>query len=185
MTTWQEWSNALTERVAGAVKSRRTVLGLTAAELAERTSVGKPLTRAVISDLETGRKKSLEVTELLTLAVALEIPPILLLYPGFPYNKVELVPGEERASRYAATWFAGAEPGPSADAHANEATVLITVAVGDLENEKRKLMYAEIQASKAKGSPEFAEEIARLRNEVELAERHLELVRSKVWGGDA
>lgn len=127
MTTWQEWSDTLTERVAGAVRSRRTVLGLTAAELAERTSVGKPLTRAVISDLETGRKKSLEVSELLTLAAALDIPPILLLFPGYPDGTVEVVPGAERKSIESAGWVSGQFPGPEAGAQANPGVLLVRI----------------------------------------------------------
>lgn len=177
------WELDMSKRVGEAVARRRKALGLTAQKLEELTrELGYPITRVAISKIETNRRSAkFDVAEILILAAALDIPPILLLYPGFPDKAVEVVPGVERASRYAALWFAGAEPGPSADAHASDATVLMTVAVGDLEQQKRELMYFQARAGE---SPEFAEEIARRRKEVELAQRHLELVKSNVWGGD-
>ncbi len=68
-------------------------MGLTAAELAELTSVGKPLSRAVISDLETGRKKTLDVVELVTLAEALRCSPLSLLFPN-ALDDCEELPGK-------------------------------------------------------------------------------------------
>lgn len=180
------WEMRHAKAVGRGVQLRRKAIGKTAQQLSDATGkFGLALSRQAIADLENGRRRYVTTAELAILAAALDIPPILLLYPGFPDKSVEVVPGVERASRYAALWFAGIEAGPSTDAQVNEATVLMTVAVGDLESKKRELMYAEIQASKAKASPEFAEEIVRIRNEVELAERHLDLVKSKVWGSDA
>lgn len=93
--------------IAAVVKARRTALGLTAAGVAERTEVGKPLTRAVISDLETGRKKTLDVTELVTLAAALELPPTALLFPDIS-AEIEVLPGKPTDGLTALGWFVGA-----------------------------------------------------------------------------
>ncbi len=81
VTTSRQWSDAMVKGIATAAKERRKALGLTAAEVAERTSAGKPLSRAVISDLETGRKRTLDIAELVTLADALECSPLALLFP--------------------------------------------------------------------------------------------------------
>lgn len=95
------------EGIAATVKARRKELGITAAELADRTSVGKPLTRAVISDLETGRKKTLEISELVTLAAALEISPLTLLIPNV-LEDVEVLPDVTAAGIDAFGWWTGA-----------------------------------------------------------------------------
>lgn len=80
--------------------------GRTAAAVASRTKIGKPLTRAVISDLETGRKKTLEVSELLTLAVALNVSPLSLLIPDV-LDDVEVLPGYTVPGTEVLSWLLG------------------------------------------------------------------------------
>ncbi|KSU59643.1 MULTISPECIES: helix-turn-helix domain-containing protein [unclassified Gordonia (in: high G+C Gram-positive bacteria)] len=107
MTTWSE---DLVSRVAGAIKRKResSTPKVTATQLAERTAaLGLPISRSVISDLETGRKRSLDVAELIVLAAALRVPPIQLLYPDIPDKHVDVVPGYGVESARAAAWFAG------------------------------------------------------------------------------
>src|SRR4051812_25191284 len=98
MTNWKPWATGMVAGVAATVKARRTLLGLTAAELAELTLVGKPLSRAVISDLETGRKKTLDVVELVTLAEALRCSPLSLLFPN-ALDDYEQLPGKTEPAR--------------------------------------------------------------------------------------
>lgn len=103
--------------VADAVKIRRRELDLTAAEVSNRTSVGKPLSRAVISDLETGRKRTLEVSELITLAASLELSPMSLLFANV-LTEVEILPEISIPGTDAMGWFLGigdALPGASAN----------------------------------------------------------------------
>lgn len=107
MTCWRRWSAEAVEGIAATVKARRRELGITAAELADRTSVGKPLTRAVISDLETGRKKTLEISELVTLAAALEMSPLALLIPNV-LEDVEVLPDVTAAGIDVFGWWTGA-----------------------------------------------------------------------------
>ncbi|UCZ89865.1 helix-turn-helix domain-containing protein [Gordonia sp. WA4-43] len=107
MTTWSE---DLVSRVAGAIKRERerSTPKVTATQLAERTAaLGLPISRSVISDLETGRKRSLDVGELIVLAAALRVPPMQLLYPDLPDKHVDIVPGYGTESAKAAAWFAG------------------------------------------------------------------------------
>ena len=75
-----QWSDDLVARVASAARRQRITKGLSAAALSERTAaLGHPISRAVISDFETGRKRGLEVAELVVIARALDVPPIQLL----------------------------------------------------------------------------------------------------------
>jgi transcriptional regulator with XRE-family HTH domain len=81
-------------RRGAAVKARRNALKLTAVDLAERTkALGYPVNRVAISKIEGNlRAGKLDVAELLVLAVALEIPPALLLLPTFPGGAVDVLP---------------------------------------------------------------------------------------------
>lgn len=94
------------KRVADAVKSKRVTDGRTAAALATKTAIGKPLTRAVISDLETGRKKTLDISELLTLAAALNVSPLSLLLPNV-LDDIEMLPGRRIPGTEALAWLLG------------------------------------------------------------------------------
>src|SRR5690349_5074985 len=90
------WELDLSRRVGAAVMSRRKALGLTAVQLADRTrELGCPITRVAITKIETNKRAGkLDISEILVLAVALEIPPALLLVPEFPDDSsVELLPG--------------------------------------------------------------------------------------------
>jgi len=185
MTTWRDWSDDLTARVARAVKSRRTALGLTAAELAARTDVGKPLTRAVISDLETGRKKSLEVSELLTLAAALDIPPILLLFPDYPDGTVEVVPGAERKGLDSAGWVSGRYSGPESGAQANPGVLLVQAAGEHLRLRTDLVLARARKITDDDTTPELADEIARLSNDVAIAAEKVRVAKSETWERDA
>jgi len=54
----------------------------------------------------------LDVAELFALAVALEIPPALLLFPTFPDGAVEVLPGSSPSTVKAREWLSGDAPLP-------------------------------------------------------------------------
>ncbi|WP_418601591.1 hypothetical protein [Mycolicibacterium sp. SCSIO 43805] len=94
-------------------QARRTALEIrrlrgkqSAQWLSDRTKeLGSPITRAVISDLELGRRRYVTSAELIVLAAALDTAPIALLYPP-PYNEIiELVPGVEHPKIGVVEWF--------------------------------------------------------------------------------
>jgi hypothetical protein len=67
----------------------------------------------MIAKLDSGHRGSvLSVTELMVLAAALDIPPGVLLYPGYPTAHVELLPGLTTATYVALLWFSGEMPLP-------------------------------------------------------------------------
>jgi transcriptional regulator with XRE-family HTH domain len=111
----QEWTEDLHRRIAAAIRSARG--NRSAQWLAEETKrLGYPISRAAIANYESGRKKGLDIAELLVLAGALRLPPLTLLFPELPDGAVELLPGIRTTSWNAATWFSGEASSPDPDA---------------------------------------------------------------------
>ena len=108
----KNWREDLALRVGGKVQSRRKELKLTAAALAERTAkLGYPISRVAVGKIETGhREGKLDLAELVVLAAALGIPPVMLIYPDLPHGSVEVLPGFERDAADALRWFSGESP---------------------------------------------------------------------------
>lgn len=70
------------ETIAARVRDLRKQRAWSAQRLAEQMSTaGVPWERIVVSNLETGRRQSLSITEWLTLARVLDVPPMALLLP--------------------------------------------------------------------------------------------------------
>lgn len=113
------WESDLAGRIGRAVASRRTRLLLTVASLSERTrKLGYPIAAAAITRIENNdRAGRIEVAELLVLAAALELPPMLLLFPGFPHGSEQALPGLSAASDAGVRWVSGTDglPGPVDD----------------------------------------------------------------------
>ena len=70
-------------RIVAAIKSARA--NHSAQWLADETErLGYPISRAQIANYESGRKKGLDIAELLVLAAALRIPPLTSCSPNYP-----------------------------------------------------------------------------------------------------
>lgn len=67
--------------------------------------IGLPIPRPVLSNLENGRRESVSMAEVLVLAQALEIPPVLLVAPVGITETVEILPNGPRATWDAAKWI--------------------------------------------------------------------------------
>jgi len=112
----QDWAKGLHVRIAAAIKNARG--NRSAQWLADETErLGYPISRAAIANYESGRKKGLDIAELLVLAAALRIPPLAVLFPQLPEGFVEVLPGVETTSWDAAAWFSGEaiSPDPTHD----------------------------------------------------------------------
>ena len=70
-------------------------------------SLGYPMSVNTITDLELGRRSRLEVTELLVLADALDVPPAQLLFPELPDGVVRALPNTPMTSFDAVRWVSG------------------------------------------------------------------------------
>lgn len=77
--------------------------------LADRcAALGMPaFTRQVIMRLEHQRRDNVSVSELSVLAAALEISPVLLLYPLGQDEQTEYLPGRKAPTFDAARWWSG------------------------------------------------------------------------------
>jgi transcriptional regulator with XRE-family HTH domain len=108
----KEWQKDLALRVGAKVQARRKELGLTALALAERTGeLGYPISRVAVGKIETGhREGKLDLAELVVLAAALGMPPVMLVYPDLPHGSVEVLPGRECDAIDALAWFSGDSP---------------------------------------------------------------------------
>jgi transcriptional regulator with XRE-family HTH domain len=108
----KQWQKDLALRVGASVQARRKDLKLTALALAERTAqLGYPISRVAIGKIETGhREGKFDLAELVVLAAALGIPPVMLIYPDLPHGSVEVLPGFERDATDTLEWFVGDSP---------------------------------------------------------------------------
>ncbi|MFF9324007.1 hypothetical protein ACF1AY_04740 [Streptomyces sp. NPDC014776] len=66
-----------------------------------------PIKRSVLANLESGRRTTVSVSEVLVLAAALEIPPVLLLFPVGYSETHEALPGKSMQPMDAVDWFGG------------------------------------------------------------------------------
>lgn len=71
-------------QIASAVRATREKRGLSASALADATE--GVITRDTIANLESGRKRVIDVGEVVVLAKALGVSPLSLIYPPSPSN---------------------------------------------------------------------------------------------------
>jgi transcriptional regulator with XRE-family HTH domain len=100
------WGESLTKRIGDEIRRLRG--GRSGQWLSDRTAdLGQRVSRSTISEIETGRRKSITVSDLILLAAALDTTPVALVYPGPYRNPVEVWPGFEMPELWAAQWFSG------------------------------------------------------------------------------
>lgn len=107
----KEWAHDLAQSFGEAVKYWRNALELTAVELSNRTrEIGYPITRATIAKIENNQRNSkMDVAEVLTLAAALRVAPIDLIFPGFPDGDVRATQRVTLTCQLAQAWFTAHE----------------------------------------------------------------------------
>lgn len=103
----KEWASSLAEEFGQAVKFWREKMELTAVELSNRTrEIGYPITRATIAKIESNSRNSkVDVAEVLTLATALHVAPIDLIFPGLPARWHSATQRVQIPSEHAQEWF--------------------------------------------------------------------------------
>jgi hypothetical protein len=86
---------------------------MSAQQLADATAaLGYPVPRSVVANLESGRRESIGIAELLVLARVLDVSPLTLVLPLGRASEVEVLPGASVRTWDAARWFAGQMPLP-------------------------------------------------------------------------
>ena len=102
------WPKAVNLGVGREVQRWRKARGLSTQELADRCdALGSPLGRSVLAKLESGHRKTVTVVDVVTLGRALNVPPLLLLYPVGREVEVEALPGRRADPWDAAKVFTG------------------------------------------------------------------------------
>lgn len=87
------WSQAWAAEIGQNIQRIRKTLGVSASRLSEACSdLGYGIPRSTIANLESGRKESVPVHELVVIAEALGVPPLHLLYPIDLPSSVQYVP---------------------------------------------------------------------------------------------
>ncbi|MFB8201888.1 helix-turn-helix transcriptional regulator [Kitasatospora purpeofusca] len=107
-----EWVEQLASTSGAAIRKRRAALKLTAGAVAQRcTDLGFPISRQSVSRLEAGKRDApLNLAELLVLARALDVPPVLLIAPLDQQESVRIAPDVEVPAAEALTWITGERP---------------------------------------------------------------------------
>ncbi len=110
----EPWDQRLVRAAGTAMKRARG--SRSARELSEQTAeLGYRISSTIIAKLDSGHRGAvLNMSELLVLAAALDIPPILLLFgDSYPGGEVEYLPGRKASTFQAAQWFSGESPLPA------------------------------------------------------------------------
>jgi transcriptional regulator with XRE-family HTH domain len=116
MTQPVDWSATVAQVVAREVRRYRQMRGLSAQQLADRTAdLGMPIQRSVLANLESGRRTTVTVAELLVLSAALTVAPVLLVFPVGREAVSSFLPNESASTWSAARWFGGSGDLPSGE----------------------------------------------------------------------
>lgn len=117
--------------LAQRVRQLRARKQLTAQQLADKLrQQGIPWDRATVTKLETGRRQNLAVTELLALALVLDVAPINLLVP-LDDSSYQVTPKRSEDADTVRAWVRGESPLPGTD----ERTFRAEVSLADLRRE--------------------------------------------------
>ncbi|MDK8799551.1 hypothetical protein [Corynebacterium coyleae] len=187
-----DWANGLVEVFAESMRKRRTELALSAQKLEDRTaSIGHKVTKAVISDLETGRRKRLYLPDALVIAEALNTSLATLLYPGMPDGAVEQVPGRVMPSWDAALNLLGIEPPfgdiqPN-DEHEHTTGHALARASAELQDERETLYHLSFEFTSqdqhldAAAKAKFLQSITQAQRRVTEVENRIEALGGVVY----
>jgi transcriptional regulator with XRE-family HTH domain len=105
-----------TKTVAARVRQYRTDRGWSARVLAEKCqAAGLKWERDVVANLESGRRTSVTLDELLILALVLNVPPILLVTPLGTKDEQQVAPGVSATPWDVYRWFLGEIADPRGD----------------------------------------------------------------------
>ena len=110
VTQDDDWSARVARLVAREVRRYRESQQprMSVQRLADRTAeLDMPIPRSVLANLESGRRETVSVAEVLALAAALNVSPIELICPvGFD-KETEILPGRMLDPLSAVRWFTG------------------------------------------------------------------------------
>ncbi|WP_371791849.1 helix-turn-helix domain-containing protein [Streptomyces sp. NBC_01471] len=150
-----EWVDRIKANVAAEVRRRRKEMGWSAQDLAEQCEqLGHPIPRNVIANMESGRRASLPLVDVMVLAAALETYPVCLIFPVGYVEQTQELPFQHLVPTWdALRRFTGEEEVPLHDAglvpdfeaHAS----LVSTALAALAEEEQARFAARTATSRA------------------------------------
>lgn len=183
-----EWADQVMATVAAEVRRRRKELRWSAQDLADKCEeIGHPIPRNVIANMESGRRSSLPLVDVMVLAEALNTPPICLIYPVGYVDDVQRLPLRHPTSTLdALSWFTGEGAELGADNDMLRYFRAHRAAEEQLRNARRDEEYARYHAETAPNADRKAEALraqARAAEAAEDAMRSLSRVRAFIRKG--
>lgn len=122
-----DWPKQLTARVAEQLRRFRKEAGLTVAQVAQRCAEhGLAVPGTTITNLENGRRHSVDLAEFLVLAEVLGVPPVSLLFPLDTNPTLDVLPGRTTSTWNAVAWFTGETPTETAPSPGSPRDILAT-----------------------------------------------------------
>jgi transcriptional regulator with XRE-family HTH domain len=104
--TQTDWNSALTTLTARQIRHYRERLNMSAEHFAAAVELaGLPYTRAQVANLESGRRTTLTIGEVLIFSKVLGVPAMQLLFPADLTELVEVLPGFRVTMREASRFF--------------------------------------------------------------------------------
>lgn len=102
-----EWENEFLSQIGRAIDRARE--GKSDQWISDRaTALGNPISRTAVSEYRRGIRKTISVTDWLTLAAALGVPPVSLLFPDLPDGTTHLFPELTEVNSFdALLWVTG------------------------------------------------------------------------------
>ena len=162
MTEW-----AVEASIGDRIQAARKARGVrTTRELADRMT-GSTVTEAVLENIESGRKVNLEVSQVLSIAMALQVPPVFLLAPvGTPDSPLDLPNLSDAFKGMTAvqfdSWLAG-------------------IPHGSYRSEASGELHARVELDSLRQMDRLRLEIARIRNAIEVPEVLKEIEDPNSW----
>jgi transcriptional regulator with XRE-family HTH domain len=150
-----EWVDRVQANVAGEVRRRRKEMRWSAQELADECErLGHPIPRNVIANMESGRRASLPLVDVMVLAAALKTYPGCLIFPVGYVEETQELPFQYLVPTWdALRRFTGEEEVPDYDAGLvpdfEAHTSLVHTAIAALEEEEQARFAAKTATSRA------------------------------------
>lgn len=189
--TQNDWPERFVRIIAGEVRRYRKRAGMSAQQLADECEKRSlPMKRSVLANLESGRRTTISVPELLVLADVLGVPAMLLLFPWGYAETVEALPGRDPVRpEDAIRWFEGRTgSGALPDVGADSAVALYpehasALSLWERMNGLADQALAEAGAAEAAGrgdAPELRASASKMQDQREAAASVVWLARRKM-----
>ncbi|MFF3273143.1 transcriptional regulator [Streptomyces chrestomyceticus] len=150
-----EWEDRIKTNVAGEVRRRRKERGWSAQCLADQCErLGHPIPRNVIANMESGRRASLPLVDVMVLAAALKTYPVCLIFPVGYVDQTQELPFQSLVPTWdALRRFTGEEDVLGRDAGLvpdfERHSALVRTALAALEEEEQAQFTAKTATSRA------------------------------------